>query len=357
MADKDGRTHAPTPKRIEDARKKGDVPTAPEMRHAAAFAAMLLLLGTLGLTAFHRLGTAMIRLWGGADDFRVDPAGAQGLATGLFGALATAFGPFFLALMAFAVIGNVAHGLPIVSWSRVSPKLSKVSPVGGFKRLFSVKAMAEFGKTLAKLAMVVGIALWVLRPRVAGLGQLIGEDPWDIAQASGGLVMALVTAVAVAVGALALADLLYQRHSWFSKLKMTLQEIKDEHKNAEGDPKIKAKIRSIAMQRSRRRMMAAVPDASVVITNPTHFAVALKYEHGRMGAPVVVAKGVDAVALRIREVATGAGVPLVENRPLARALYAGAEIGRPIPVEHYAAVAEVIGYVLRLAQAKRAGAR
>jgi flagellar biosynthetic protein FlhB len=136
-------------------------------------------------------------------------------------------------------------------------------------------------------------------------------------------------------------------------MKMSLQEIRDEHKQNEGDPKIKAKIRQIGMQRARRRMMAAVPDASVVITNPTHFAVALKYDHGRMNAPTVVAKGVDAVALRIREVATAANVPIVENRPLARALYASVEIDHPVPTEHYAAVAEIIGYVMGLARKSR----
>jgi flagellar biosynthetic protein FlhB len=133
-------------------------------------------------------------------------------------------------------------------------------------------------------------------------------------------------------------------------MRMTLQELRDEIKESDGDPKIKARIRAIGMQRSRRRMMAAVPEASVIITNPTHYAVALKYQHGEMAAPVVLAKGVDDVAKKIREVATAAGVPIVESPPLARALFAGADIDRPIPVEHYAAVAEIIGYVLRLSR-------
>jgi len=137
------------------------------------------------------------------------------------------------------------------------------------------------------------------------------------------------------------------------RMRMSLQEIKDEHKESDGDPKIKAKIRQMQMQKAKRRMMAAVPKASVIITNPTHYAVALKYDHGAMAAPVVVAKGVDALALKIREVATASGVPIVENRPLARALYASADLDKPIPTEHYAAVAEVISYVLRLARQRR----
>ena len=163
----------------------------------------------------------------------------------------------------------------------------------------------------------------------------------------------MIKSVAMLVGALAAFDFIYQRRSFFNRMKMSLQEVKDEHKQSEGDPKIKAKIRQIGIQRARRRMMAAVPTASVIVTNPTHYAVALKYEHGTMAAPVVVAKGMDEIALRIRDVAKAAGVPIIESPPLARALYASAMIDRPIPTEHFKAVAEIIGYVMRLAK-KRA---
>lgn len=353
MADKDQKTHDPTAKRIDDARKKGDVPSAPEMRHAAIFAAILVVLGGLGVHAFARLATMLVRLWGNAEDFRMAPDGAQSIATGLMLQLARDFAPLFGAMMAFAILGGLMQGRPVIAWSRVSPKLSKVSPVAGFKRLFSIRALVEFGKTLTKLSVVIGVAVWMLWPRTAALGTLVGADPADIGAAAGGLVVMLVKAVAIPVAAIALFDLIWQRRSWLSKMKMSLQEIKDEHKQNEGDPKIKAKIRAIAIQRSRRRMMAAVPDASVVITNPTHYAVALRYDHGRMGAPVVVAKGVDTIALKIREIATANGVPIVENRPLARALHAHVEIDRPIPAEHYAAVAEVIGYVMKLAKRTR----
>jgi flagellar biosynthetic protein FlhB len=169
-----------------------------------------------------------------------------------------------------------------------------------------------------------------------------------------GLAFQLVKTIGILVIALAAADFAYQRYAFIQRMKMSRQEIKDEHKDADGDPKIKARIRGIQMRRARQRMMAAVPEASVVITNPTHYAIALKYEHGQMMAPVVVAKGVDLVALKIREIAAQAGVPIVESPPLARALFASAEVERPIPIEHYAAVAEIISYVLRLA--RRAGA-
>ena len=352
MADKDQKTHDPSEKRLADARKKGDTPSAPEMRHAAIFAAMLVVLGGLGVDGFARLATMLVRLWGRADDFRIDPDGAQALATGLFGQLATVFAPVFAALVAFALLGGLVQGRPSLSWSRVAPKLSKLSPVSGAKRLFGLRALIEFAKTLAKLSVIVAIAVTVLWPHAAALDTLVGIDPAELGGVAGGLVVILVKSVAIPVVALALFDFVYQRRSWFNKLKMSLQELKDEYKDSEGDPKIKAKIRQIAMQRARRRMMSAVPDASVIITNPTHYAIALRYDHAQGGAPVVVAKGVDAVALRIREVATKAGVPIVENRPLARALHASVEIEQPIPAEHYAAVAEIIGYVMRIARAR-----
>lgn len=357
MAEKDQKTHDPTGKRLDDARKRGDLPTAPEMRHAAMFAATLVMLGGLGVHAFALLGTSLTRLWGNAEDFTVgDGTGAQALAGALMLRIGYTLGPLFAVFVICAILGGTIHGRPTLSWSRVAPKLSKLSPAAGAKRLFGVQALVEFGKMLAKLSVVLGVAAWILWPHAVALDTLIGAAPSDTGKASAHLVVVLVKAVAVPVAALALGDLIWQRRSWIAKLRMSREEIKDEHKQSEGDPKIKAKIRQIAMQRARRRMMAQVPKASVVIANPTHYAVALRYDHGKMGAPVVVAKGVDAIALRIRAVAEAAGVPVIENRPLARALHASAEMDRPIPTEHYTAVAEVIGYVLRLAK-RKAGAR
>jgi flagellar biosynthetic protein FlhB len=180
--------------------------------------------------------------------------------------------------------------------------------------------------------------------------QLMGTDPGAIGTTATAIVTAMIKAVLILVGAIAVFDLLYQRFAFFKRMRMSLQEVKDEFRQSEGDPAIKARIRSIGMQRARRRMMAAVPGASVVITNPTHYAIALKYNHGAMVAPIVVAKGADAVALKIREIARAANVPIVESPVLARAIYAAVEIDHPIPTEHYAAVAEIIGYIMRLAR-------
>ncbi|MBW4330414.1 flagellar biosynthesis protein FlhB [Stakelama sp. CBK3Z-3] len=353
--DKDQKTEDPTPKRLEDARKKGDTATAQEVRHAAMFAALLVAVAFIGTYVVNSLAQKMAVLWDRAETFRITPDGVQSLAATLFGALAITVLPLLAAMVAFAIMGGLLQGPPTISWSRLQPKWSKLSPVSGAKRLFGPRAFVDFGKTLAKLIAVVLVGGFVVRPFLPGFNSMVGLDPVGIAGLTHNIIVAVLRAVVVLVAAIAIFDVFYQRHSWFKKLRMSRQEVKDEHKDQEGDPQIKAKIRQIGMQRSRRRMMAAVPKASVVITNPTHFAVALQYDHGAMAAPVVVAKGTDEVALKIRTIATEAGVPLVENRPLARALHASAEIDRPIPVEHYAAVAEIISYVMKLARERQGG--
>jgi len=339
QADQDQKTHDPTEKKLSDAREKGDIASAPEMRHAVMLVATVIVAGWMGSAALHSLSAMFVRLWGGADSFRLDPGGVQAFAGGVLGEVALSLAPVMLMLMGCALLTMFVQGRPTLSWSRVAPQWSKLDPAAGLKRLFGVRALVEFSKTLLKFTAVIVVALTVVWPKAAGLDQLIGSGP-----------EAMVKAVAVLVAAIALFDFLYQRHAFLKKMRMTLQEVKDEMKQNDGNPEVKARIRSIGIQRSRKRMMAAVPTASVIVTNPTHYAVALKYDHGAMAAPVVVAKGVDAVAMKIREVAAAAGVPIVESPPLARALFAAAEIDRPIPAEHYAAVAEIIGYVMRLAR-------
>ncbi|MEP9359797.1 flagellar biosynthesis protein FlhB [Sphingomonas sp. KR3-1] len=351
--DQDDKTHDPTDKKLEDAREKGDVPMAPEMKHAAIFIGMLIVMGGLGTYTLQLMGALFVRLWGCADDFRMEPEGAQSFATGLMGAVAHALLPILGTLFAIALLGGILQGRPMISWSRVSPKWSKLNPMSGAKRMFGKQALIEYLKTLAKLCLVGGVAAYLAWPHAATVDSLVGADLQDVGTAAHGIVYSMLKPIAMLVGALALFDFVWQRRSFMKRMRMSLQEIKDEHKQSEGDPHIKGKIRQLQMQRSRNRMMQNVPKASVVITNPTHYAVALQYDHGAMAAPVVVAKGVDAIALKIREIAGENGIPLVENRPLARALYASAEIDHPIPVEHYAAVAEVISYVLKIAKKKR----
>lgn len=356
-SEKDQRTEDPTAKRLEDARQRGEVAMSPEMRHAAMMVGALVVTGGLGASVFASLGTMIVRLWGNADDFRLTPEGTQNLITGLAKYFVWSLLPVFGVLIVCALGIGFLQGRFVISWTRLAPKWSKFNPVKGLGRIYGKRAFVEFGKTLAKFMGIALVVFTVLSPRIIGLDQLVGYTPGAIAHAASTLVFEAVRAAAIAVMLLAMADFFYQRRSFFQRMRMTLQEVKDEYKQNEGDPKIKGKIRQIQMQRSRQRMMAAVPTASVIVTNPTHYAVALKYDHGQMAAPLVVAKGVDAIALRIREIAAEAGVPIVESPPLARALFASVEIDRPIPIEHYAAVAEIIGYVMRLARRKAGGAR
>ncbi len=348
MSDDQEKSHEPTEKKLQDARRKGDVPVAAEARHAVMFAGALVVTGGLGLSCLAALADICRTWWGGADRFRFEPSGGVHMASSILAPSLRAVGPLLAVLFVFSLAILFVQGRPTLSWSRLALKWSKLSPASGLSRLFGVRALVEFAKTFAKLLAVLCLAFVAVKPRLSGLDQLVGADVFAIGQAGGAIVRDILRSVAMLVGVLAVADLVWQRRSFLRRMRMSLQELRDEMKESEGDPHIKARIRSLRITRSRRRMMSAVPTATLVITNPTHFAVALRYEHGVMAAPVVVAKGVDAVAFRIRQVATDAAVPIVENPPLARALFAAAEIDHPIPVEHYAAVAEVIGFVMRM---------
>ena len=215
------------------------------------------------------------------------------------------------------------------------------------KRLFSKQAIANFIKGLLKLALVGGIMTALLWPERHRLESLVAVDPAGMLAITQSLSLDMLGAVVAVLALVAAADYLFQYRQWFERQKMSFRELKEEFKQTEGDPAIKGKIKQIRQSRMKKRMMAAVPQASVVITNPTHYAVALQYERG-MNAPVCVAKGVDALALKIREVAGEHDIPIVENPPLARALHGAVEIDQEVPPEHYQAVAEVIGYVMRL---------
>jgi flagellar biosynthetic protein FlhB len=249
--------------------------------------------------------------------------------------------------MAMAVFGNLVQHKFVFSTEPITPKLSKVSPLGGFKRLFSKDSLINFVKGLIKLAIVSVVLVLILYPQRDKLDVMIQLDVAMLLPLVLELSLQLVAGVIAIMTIVAVADFFYQKHKWMEKQKMSIKEIKDEFKQQEGDPTVKAKLRQLRMERSRGRMMAAVPDASVVLTNPTHYSVALKYDEG-MGAPLCVAKGVDDVALRIREVATEADVPIVQNPALTRALYSTVEVDDEIPEEHYKAVAEVIGYIMKL---------
>ena len=350
------KTEDPSQKRLDDAIKRGDVVKSQEVNAWFVLAAGALVLlsfsGSMGLQL-----TATFRgIFANAYRVPVDGGGLMMLfrRVGVETIAAVAL-PFLLLTLA-AIVGNAIQHRLIWSAEALRPKFSKISPLAGAKRMFSKVALVTFLKGLIKLAVIGSVLTALMWPARKHLESLIAADPVAIMPFVRTLSLQLFGAVVAILAIIAAADYLFQYQQWFERQKMSMREIKEEYKEAEGDPKIKAKIRQLRQARMRKRMMAAVPSATVVITNPTHFAVALKWERG-MNAPICVAKGMDAIALKIREVAEASDVPVVENPPLARTLHATVEIDAEVPAEHYKAVAEVISYVMRLNGAARRGAR
>jgi len=262
--------------------------------------------------------------------------------------MAPCLGAVMLATIIGGVGGNVGQIGLIFSAENMKPKWSKVSPVAGFKRIFGPDGLMQFAQTLAKLIAVGAICWWVLEPHVREFENMGAMNPATILPLARDLMIALMSSTLVFLLFTAGGDYLWQKLRFAKRQRMTKEEVKEDYKQTEGDPYIKAKLRQIRMQKSRQRMMQNVPGATVIVTNPTHYSVALRYEPDKGdAAPVCVAKGVDALALRIREVAREAKVPIVENVPLARALYAAVDIDETIPREHFDAAAKVIGFVMQ----------
>ena len=351
--DQSQKTEEPTQKRLEDAHKRGEVVKSQEIKHL-----FMILGGTLALATFASSGAAEIKqaiapFLGAAH--AVDPEGKALLATfnklaaSLVGALA---GPLGI-LMVAAVAGNVVQHKPVFTFEKVKPKFNKISPLQGAKKLFSAHSIVEFLKSIAKVVIVAILMLILVWPEKDRLEGLVTYEPSALMSLTAALVFRVLIGVVIIMGFIAALDYGFQRAQSRKKQRMSKQEIREEHKQLEGDPHIKARLRQVRSERARRRMMAEVPEATLVIANPTHFAVALKYQQDEMDAPRVVAKGADAVALRIRGVAEENGVPVIENPPLARALFDTVELDELVPPEHYKAVAEVVGYVMSLNNKRR----
>jgi flagellar biosynthetic protein FlhB len=346
------RTEDPTPRRLEQAIQRGDVVKSIEVNTWFVTGGAALALMIFSAPAAASLQATLRGLLAQSWQIPTDGQALLGLTRSLGETLLVALGIPFLLLTLAAFAGTIIQHRVIFSFEPLMPQLSKISPIAGFKRLFSKVAFANFVKGLAKLALfgtVIGALLWPQRHRMAGL---IDVDPALILPVAQALCMKLLGTVVAILAVVAAADYLFQYRQWYDRHKMSLQEMKQEFRQTEGDPAIKGKLRQLRMARGKKRMMAQVPKASVVITNPTHFAVALQYERG-MNAPVCVAKGADLIARKIREIAEANNIPIMENPPLARALHATVEIDQEIPQEHYRAVAEIIGYVMRLRGAFR----
>lgn len=347
-ADPESKTEEATPRKLEDARKKGDVAKSMDVGSAASLmGAAAVVLGGGGFFATSMAEqllpfiAAPHTMMGGLDAGAGVEIGAQAL-----WAVAPFLGAVALATIIGGAGGNLAQSGLMFTPDKLKPQWERVSPMAGFKRIFGPDGLFQFGKTFLKL-IAVGVICWfVLKPHAREFENLVAMSPASILPFSRDLAIALMSAAIIFLGFTAGADFIWQKMRFAKRMRMTKEEVKEDYKQSEGDPHVKAKLKQIRAQRSRKRMMQAVPTATVIVTNPTHYSVALRYEKDDP-APVCVAKGVDILALKIREVAREHSVPIVENVPLARALYATVEIDDVIPREHFEAAAKVIGFVMQ----------
>lgn len=342
------KTEKATPKKRQDARKKGQVAKSQDLSGSVVLLSAFLCLLMFGGYMKERL----IALFSDVYFHRLNMDVTQENVMTMFGDYAVQIllllAPVLLVIVVMAAVANYAQVGFLLTGEPLKMQIKKLNPIEGFKRIFSMRSLVEFLKSLLKLTIIgylVYSTIWGERGNIASLGHVTIEDAFYFTSR---LTMNLGLKIGAALFVLSVLDYLYQKYDHAKNLKMSKQDIKDEFKKMEGDPLIKGKIRERQRRMALQRMMQEVPKADVIITNPTHFAVALKYEGSEMDAPQVVAKGQDYVALRIREIAKEHSVMIMENKPLARALFQRAEIGDSIPADLFQAVAEVLAYVYRM---------
>ncbi|WP_366656451.1 flagellar biosynthesis protein FlhB [Fodinicurvata sp. EGI_FJ10296] len=346
--DEASKTEEPTPKKLEDAKKKGQVAQSQEVKHFFVLFGGLLFILIFGPSVAGQLTSRFGTHIENVHHIPLDPSALGNLFRAIMGDVLLILMVPTIIIMVCALLGGLVQNGLMFAPESIKPKASKISPLQGAKRLFSSKALFEFGKGILKLGIVSLIGFLVLWPDLQSLELFAGlpvptfmDRLWNLSVT---LMITVVSVVAIIAG----LDWAFQVQQYNKQQRMTKQEVKDEQKQTDGDPHVKQRLRQIRSERSRHRMMASVPTADVVVTNPTHYAVAMRYEADAMGAPRVVAKGADHVAQKIREVAREHDIEIVENPPLARALYASVEIDQEIPPDQYKAVAEVISYVFKL---------
>jgi flagellar biosynthetic protein FlhB len=342
------KTEDPTSKRLDEARAEGRVPKSQEFNHLLMILAFTLAVILFGRYVGQQIMNMSLPFFEAPDQIPTDLGHLINMAWRILGlVLLAGVAPIVLAFLAAFGAGYLQFGL-LWSAENLMPSLDKISPMAGFKRIFSLRSVAELVKGILKITIVATVVGYFIVPSIGDLHKLIGMEMVQLVAAISDKVHILLIGVFCVMGVIAAADILYQRWEYMKSLRMSRQDLRDEYKQTEGDPLVKGRLRQLRMERARRRMMGEVPKADVVVTNPTHYAVALKYDQTAMSAPKVVAKGTDKVALRIREVAEEADVPVIENPPLARGLYAAVDIDQEIPPEYYKAVAELISYIFKL---------
>ena len=342
------KTEEPSDKKLAKAREKGQVASSQEVKSWAvllAGAGAIMFMSPFMANQIRQISTPFIAK---PHDIPFSFEGIRGAMTDVALDLAVALAPFAVLVMLFAIAGNVLQSGLVMAPTKIKRDFSKLSLLAGVKRMFSAKSMVEFLKSIAKLVIVAVVTIGLSLPLLNDIDILPGLPLYELLDRLLMVAIIIMTATVAVMTAIAALDFSFQKMQFTKQMRMSMQEVKDEHKQAEGDPQVKAKIRALRQQRARERMMSNVPEADVVITNPTHYAVALQYNMEEMSAPKLVAKGIDSLAFRIREVAEENDIPIVENPPLARALHATVELDEEVPPEHFVAVAEVIGYVMRM---------
>ena len=349
------RTEQATPKRKEEARAKGQVAKSRELASVAVLLSGLFTLYWGNAFFITRLCQDLSYYLAHLSSIHITTDTLQAIALLGMKQFFVLLGPLFLVITFIALLSNYLQVGSLFTLEPISPKFSKISPLEGLKRLISLQSLVEFLKSLFKLVVVSWIAYSTVRDQLVLLPPLLDQSPFQITSFIGLVSFKIFWKSCLAMIFLSILDYMYQRWDFEKNLKMTKQEVKEEYKQTEGDPQVKSRIRSIQREMARKRMMQEVPEADVVITNPTHLAVALKYESGKMEAPIVLAKGAGVIAEKIRQIARQNLVPVVENKPLAQSLYKLVDIGEVIPENLFQAVAEIFAYVYRLKGKDKAG--
>ncbi len=346
--DKDSKTEEPSQKKLDEAREKGNLANSKELGNFFMLLVLAVTIAWFIPPILRNTRDLLMPLLSNADNLITDQ---KGLSILLYKLAFTSFGiiamPLIAAMISAIATSFLQHGF-VLSAEPMMPKLNKISPIAGLGRIFSMRSLVDFIKNIVKVIAVGTVAFLSVYPELRHVRQLPNESTENMLLFLGMLAGRMTIGVVIAMFFIALFDIIFQRLQHMKSLRMSKQEIKDEYKQSEGDPIIKQRLRRLRMERAQNRMMAAVPKSDVVITNPTHFAVALQYDTKTMSAPMVVAKGQDLIALKIREIAQENNVPVIENPPLARALFSSTDIDKEIPVTHYEAVAKIISYVYQL---------
>lgn len=342
------KTEEPSARKLEEAHKRGQTIYSREITNWVGIFTSTLLILMAGPGIMSDMTDAMKSFIANAAQMPTDPIGLQRLVLGLFMDVGSTLILPAIILMFMGIMSGFVQTGPLLTTEPIKPSLSKISIIAGIGRLFSKRSLVEFAKGIFKLLVVSLAAYMALEPYFDGIEHFVGADIRQSMFDLEALFLKMMIAILIVLFFLAIMDYAFQRHDFMQKMRMSKQELKDEYKQTEGDPHVKARLRSLREQKARQRMMQAVPTADVVITNPTHYAVALKYDAKDMAAPQMVAKGADEIAQKIKEVAKEHKIPVIENAPLARALFDSMEIEQSIPTEHWKAVAEVITYVFKL---------